>query len=46
MYVSLYYIMFYLSFSRGEKALFNMIDICLNPDSDIVGMYNSSCCIV
>ena len=24
---------------RGERALFNMVEICLNPDSEIVGMF-------
>lgn len=26
-----------LPFFRGEKALYNMVEICLNPDSEIVG---------
>ena len=31
-----HYNLYYLII-RGPKALFNMVDICLNPDSDIVG---------
>ena len=32
---------FVLSTFRGEKALYNMVEICLNPDSEIIGTYLS-----